>query len=260
MKELFFIFSLFVVLRGFCQSDNLVGPQNLALGSSSGEKNLWTAWRNPALTTSSANQLLLGTFVQKLYALSDWHQTGLAFQIQSKNWQWGSYLFYNGSPHWNQKHGYIFLSRKLAKDFQCGLGLQMNQEFASNRNKQHYSYSGTVGFNIQLDKYWRLAFSIKNIQEQSSKMQGNIGLCFEPNKQITWILGAFQTQTHPISFHSGLRYKLPKIFTFRCGIRSIPSAYSYGVEIDLSYLSIQFGFENHQSIGLNPIVGIQKSL
>ena len=126
---------------------------------------------------------------------------------------------------------------------------------------QNYGTDGTIGIDIgvlaYLTDFLRWGFSGFNLNRPSIGTQKDklpqvyrTGLSVQPRNDLNFVLDIEKDTRYTTSVKAGLEYSLYNIVDLRAGIGTEPTKFSGGIGFYYSMFEIDYGFYNHQDLGL----------
>ena len=126
---------------------------------------------------------------------------------------------------------------------------------------QNYGSASTFGVDIgglaYLTDFLRWGFAAFNLNRPKIGTQDDklpqvyrTGISIQPRKELNFVLDVEKDTRYTASVKAGIEYSLYDMIDLRAGIGTEPTKFSGGVGLYYSIFEIDYGFYNHQDLGL----------
>jgi len=126
---------------------------------------------------------------------------------------------------------------------------------------QNYGSASTFGVDIgglaYLTDFLRWGFAAFNLNRPKIGTQDDklpqvyrTGVSIQPRKELNFVLDIEKDTRYTTSVKAGIEYSLYDMIDLRAGIGTEPTKFSGGVGLYYSIFEIDYGFYNHQDLGL----------
>lgn len=126
---------------------------------------------------------------------------------------------------------------------------------------QNYGSASTFGIDIgglaYLTDFLRWGFAAFNLNRPKIGTQDDklpqvyrTGLSIQPRRELNFVLDVEKDTRYTTSVKAGVEYSLYDMIDLRAGIGTEPTKFSGGVGLYYSIFEIDYGFYNHQDLGL----------
>ncbi len=126
---------------------------------------------------------------------------------------------------------------------------------------QNYGSASTFGIDIgglaYLTDFLRWGFAAFNLNRPKIGTQDDklpqvyrTGVSIQPRKELNFVLDVEKDTRYTASVKAGIEYSLYDMIDLRAGIGTEPTKFSGGVGLYYSIFEIDYGFYNHQDLGL----------
>jgi len=126
---------------------------------------------------------------------------------------------------------------------------------------QNYGSASTFGIDIgglaYLTDFLRWGFAAFNLNRPKIGTQDDklpqvyrTGVSIQPRKELNFVLDVEKDTRYTASLKAGIEYSLYDMIDLRAGIGTEPTKFSGGVGLYYSIFEIDYGFYNHQDLGL----------
>lgn len=126
---------------------------------------------------------------------------------------------------------------------------------------QNYGSASTFGVDIgglaYLTDFLRWGFAAFNLNRPKIGTQDDklpqvyrTGVSIQPRKELNFVLDVEKDTRYTTSVKAGIEYSLYDMIDLRAGIGTEPTKFSGGVGLYYSIFEIDYGFYNHQDLGL----------
>ncbi|HMQ80411.1 MAG TPA: hypothetical protein PKE39_07255 [Ignavibacteria bacterium] len=126
---------------------------------------------------------------------------------------------------------------------------------------QNYGSASTFGIDIgglaYLTDFLRWGFAAFNLNRPKIGTQDDklpqvyrTGVSIQPRKELNFVLDVEKDTRYTASVKAGVEYSLYDMIDLRAGIGTEPTKFSGGVGLYYSIFEIDYGFYNHQDLGL----------
>lgn len=126
---------------------------------------------------------------------------------------------------------------------------------------QNYGSASTFGIDVgglaYLTDFMRWGFAVFNLNRPKIGSQNDnlpqvyrTGVSFQPRSDLNLMLDLEKDSRYTASFKAGLEYSLYDMIDIRAGIGTEPTKFSGGIGLYYSMFEIDYGFYNHQDLGL----------
>jgi hypothetical protein len=126
---------------------------------------------------------------------------------------------------------------------------------------QNYGSASTFGVDIgglaYLTDFLRWGFAAFNLNRPKIGTQDDklpqvyrTGVSIQPRKELNFVLDVEKDTRYTTSVKAGIEYSLYEMIDLRAGIGTEPTKFSGGVGLYYSIFEIDYGFYNHQDLGL----------
>ena len=126
---------------------------------------------------------------------------------------------------------------------------------------QNYGSASTFGVDIgglaYLTEFLRWGFAAFNLNRPKIGTQDDklpqvyrTGISIQPRKELNFVLDVEKDTRYTASVKAGIEYSLYDMIDLRAGIGTEPTKFSGGVGLYYSIFEIDYGFYNHQDLGL----------
>lgn len=275
MERLFSIKCVFILLvfngLSFCLQAQIGyqivgGAQSLSMGGASvGFQNEQAIFHNPAglvgVTKSSA---LLTSEIK--FGVKDLKPIGTAFVLPTSSGVLGfSFQNYSFETYRESKLGVAY-ARRLSSKFNIGiqldyLRLNMNEYGSTNLLTFEIGCNTLISKDLVLSAYVFNPVSVRLNEEERTPSVFRLGLGYTLNPKVLICLETEKDVDFPASFKFGLAYQVVESLTLRCGFRTSPSIFSFGIGYSVNkHFTADVALTNHPYLGMSPALSLSYSI
>ncbi|MEN3039218.1 MAG: hypothetical protein ABDI07_08745 [Candidatus Kryptonium sp.] len=232
------------------------GARAFALKSYVGVANdSWTIFYNPAGLANLRNREISFSYIPAKFGLSELSEKSFAFYEPSLPVKIGFGFKIFGFELYKEN---IF-KFSIAYGFEIfNFGLNLNYNFVSIKNYgKAGAFSADFGFFSKSLKFARFGFVLKNLisgrigqAKESLPKEIEFGFAFLPYDNLMISVSAHKEMNFRESLKYGLEYTIADILILRFGLSNYPIQYSGGIGVKFFVFQLDYGVNNHQSLGL----------
>lgn len=275
MERLFLYKYLFILLifNGLCWSlkaqigyQIVGGAQSLGMGGASvGFQDAQAIFHNPAGLVGVTKPIVLLTSEIK-FGLKDLKPIGTAFILPTSSGVFGfSFQNYSFNAYRESKLGVAY-ARKLSSKFNLGvqldyLRLKIGEYGSVNLLTFEIGCNTLIFRDLILSAYVFNSVSVRLNQDERTPSVFRLGLGYSLNSKVLICLETEKDINFPASFKFGLAYKAVETLTLRCGFRTNPSIFSFGIGYSINkHFSADVSLANHPYLGTTPSLSLNYTL
>lgn len=239
----------------------LAGAQQMGLSYSAiTQISHWGTFYNQA-ALSGIDKFSFGFYAERKFGIKSLNSGALSMAYPLKGVGTigvSFYQFSNGSHFSQQKYG-LALSRNFGDQVSAGLQLD-----AFNTHIQEYGSDWQVvaeaGLAFDLSEKIQTGIHVFNPSARSWEVNGkretpptaNLGAAYQFSDKATWHLAVEKSISYDTRFKSGLTYNPLPALQIQAGIATAPTSYSFGIQYQWEWLTINMAFNFHQRLGMTP--------
>lgn len=242
------------------------GAQSLGMGGASvGFQDAQAIFHNPAGLVGVTKPSALLTSEIK-FGVKDLKPIGTAFIVPTSSGVLGfSFQNYSFDTYRESKLG-IAYARRLSSKFNIGvqldyLRLKVNEYGSTNLLTFEIGCNTLIFKDLVLSAYVFNPVSVRLNEDERTPSVFRLGLGYSLNPKVLICLETEKDINFPASFKFGLAYKAVETLTLRCGFRTNPSIFSFGIGYSINkHFTADVALTNHPYLGTTPALSLSYSL
>lgn len=199
---------------------------------------------------------------EQRFLLADLNNFGAGFALPTNSGTFGLNIHYFGFEAFNQSKIGLTYARKLMEKLSIGIQFDMlSTQIAEYGNKNLFTFE--IGMQSELIENLLIGFHLYNpvkleiIEDEFLPTIFRAGATYSASKKLKLHTELEKDFGFPFIFKSGLEYELVKDFWMRVGIRTNPTALSFGLGYQMKNgLQFDIASNYHQELGFTPSIGI----
>ena len=260
MKYLSTFLLLLVCTFTFANNDKTtLGARAAGLGNASTTfSDVYATFANQA-GLASLKGMSIGIFAENRFLLTDLNLYALGFALPTKGGTFGLGASYFGNGSYNETQIRLGYGIKLADKLSIGAEFDfLSLAIQDNGSKATMTFG--VGIQYQINKLIKVGGHVYNPIRQSLTDQDEdklpaivkFGLAFTPSKKAMFAIEAEHNMDHSTLFKVGVEYQVIDILYLRGGFNANPTAFTFGVGLNLKSIDIDIAAGFHPVLGYSP--------
>ncbi len=242
------------------------GAQSLSMGGASvGFQDAQAIFHNPAGLVGVTKPSALLTSEIK-FGVKDLKPIGTAFILPTSSGVLGfSFQNYSFDTYRENKLGVAY-ARRLSSKFNIGvqldyLRLKINEYGSINLLTFEIGCNTLIFKDLVLSAYVFNPLTVRLNEHERTPSVFRLGLGYTLNSKVLICLETEKDINFPASFKFGLAYKAVETLTLRCGFRTSPSMFSFGIGYSVNkHFTADVALTNHPYLGTTPALSLSYSL
>jgi hypothetical protein len=271
MKRLFLFKCIFILLifngLSLCLKAQIGyqivgGAQSLSMGGAGlGFQNEQAIFHNPAgLVGVTKSSVLLTSEIR--FGVKDLKPIGMAFVLPTSSGVLG-FCFQNYAfESYRESKLSVAYGRRLSSKFNIGvqldyMRLKLNEYGSTNLLTFEIGCNTLISKDLVLSAYVFNPLSVRLNEVERTPSVFRLGLGYSLNPKVLICLETEKDVDFPASFKFGLAYKAVESLTLRCGFRTSPSIFSFGIGYSINkHFTADVALTNHAYLGMSPALSL----
>ena len=238
------------------------GAQSLSMGGAGiGFQNEQAIFHNPAGLVGVTKPSVLLTSEIK-FGVKDLKPIGMAFILPTSSGVLG-FCFQNYAfESYRESKLSVAYGRRLSSKFNIGvqldyMRLKLNEYGSTNLLTFEIGCNTLIAKDLVLSAYVFNPLSVRLNEVERTPSVFRLGLGYSLNPKVLICLETEKDVDFPASFKFGLAYKAVESLTLRCGFRTSPSIFSFGIGYSINkHFIADVALTNHAYLGMSPALSL----
>jgi hypothetical protein len=257
---LFFLLFLLFTHNSNAQIWSPSGASSVSSGGiASTSTDIWSTHNNQAGMTFLSGSCA-GIYSEYRFLLKSTAYQSIAGVVKSGKGCFGLHLNYQGDRHFNTSMITLAYARKLGYHFSAGVGLDLVRILIAEGYGKQLIPTFEAGLMVEISDKLLVGSHVFNpVQSKLADYSDerlpsvmSLGFNFLYSENLLLRFECRKVAGLPFTILTGLEYKAIKRITLRTGIATLPFRYSFGLGLDIGYLTIDIAAISHPVLGYSP--------
>lgn len=266
MRNIIFLFFLFLNLPSFAQVLPQFGARSLGLGGTGlTTTDVYAVYNNPG-AFGAMDETAVGVNFENRYLLKELSTQSLAVGYHTENaGNFGIHFQQYGFNLYRQFQGGFSYGRQLANHFYGGMSVQFHSIQLGENYGTRNTASGSLGIFYEASEALQFGVRVQNVsrtalaeyEDERLPTRFGLGMAYVFSEKVRWMIEAEKAVVHPLNVRSGLEIQPHEIIYLRFGVNSYPFQSTFGFGLEFGRLAFDMAAIWHNQLGMSPSAGLK---